>query len=85
MADKKSREEELHRLRHPPSVDVPVVGQVNLPDPEGLIWYAGIGAMALIDLIEWPIAALVAGTHFIEHHSRSKDIQDLCDGIDAGA
>lgn len=41
--------------------------------------------MAAIDLIEWPLALLVAGTHFIENHSHNRDIQELAEGIDAGA
>ena len=41
--------------------------------------------MSAVDLIEWPIAALVAGTHFIENHVHNRDVQQLADGIDSGA
>lgn len=59
--------------------------KVNLPSRAGLLWYAGIGAMAAAELVEWPIALLLAGTHFVEDHSHSRDIQELAEGIDAGA
>jgi hypothetical protein len=86
MATTQHRRQNIERLRNPPSISVPAIGtKVNLPDRSGLAWYAGLGAMAAVELIEWPIALLVAGTHFIEHHAHSRDIQELADGIDAGA
>ena len=75
----------MDRLRHPPSVAVPGTGsRINLPDRPALAWYAGLGAMAALELIEWPFALVVAGTHFLENHSRSREIQELAEGIEAG-
>lgn len=59
--------------------------EIKLPDGAGLAWYAGIGAMAAAEVVEWPVALLVAGTHFIENNARNRDIQELADGISAGA
>jgi hypothetical protein len=59
--------------------------KVNLPDGAGLAWYAGIGAMAAAEVVEWPVALLVAGTHFIENNARNRDMQELADGISSGA
>ena len=75
----------IQGLRDRPSVRLPGLGKINLPDKPGLLWYAGIGTMVAIDLIEWPVAALVAGTHFIESHTHNRDIQQLADGIGSGA
>lgn len=50
-----------------------------------MAWYAGIGAMAALEWIEWPVALIVTGTHFIENHAHSRSIQDLAEGIEAGA
>lgn len=86
MATAKTRRNISRLKRGGPSVNVPgTATKINLPDRSGLLWYAGIGAMAAAELIEWPIALLVAGTHFIENHSRSRDIQELAEGVDAGA
>ncbi len=87
MPEKKGTHKNIERLRHgPPAVEVPGTRtKVNLPDRAGLLWYAGIGAMAAIELVEWPIALLLAGTHFVENHSRSRDMQELAEGVDAGA
>jgi hypothetical protein len=69
-----------------PSVTLPGTRtKINLPDRQAVLWYAGITAMAAIDLIEWPVALLVAGTHFIENHAHNRDIQELAEGIESGA
>jgi hypothetical protein len=69
-----------------PSVTLPGSDtKINLPDRAGLAWYAGIGVMAAAELIEWPVAVLVAGTHFIQNHSHQRDIQELAEGIQASA
>ena len=70
----------------PPSVRLPLSGtKINLPDKGGLLWYAGLGAMAAAELVEWPIALLLAGTHFVENHSHSRDLQNLAEGLEEGA
>ena len=39
----------MERLRHPPSVTLPVTGTtINLPDGPALAWYSGLGAMAAL-------------------------------------
>lgn len=69
-----------------PSVTLPGSNmKINLPDRTGLAWYAGLGLMAAVELIEWPVAAIVAGTHFIQNHSHHRDIQELAQGIQASA
>jgi hypothetical protein len=52
--------------------------------PEHLAWYAGLTAMALFEVIEWPIAIAVAVGHEIAHRSRNKALRELVEGIEAG-
>lgn len=86
MPPKRRKNEKLERLRHPPSVSIPGTDtRINLPDRPALAWYAGIGAMAAMELIEWPIALVITGTHLIENHVHSRSIQELADGIESGA
>jgi hypothetical protein len=74
------------RVRRAPSVTLPFTHtKVSLPHGPGLVWYAGIGAMAAAELVEWPVALLVAGTHFIENNTRNRDIEELAEGISSGA
>jgi hypothetical protein len=52
--------------------------------PEHLAWYAGITVMALFEVIEWPVALVIAVGHEIAHRSRSKALRELAEGIEAG-
>lgn len=47
-------------------------------------WYAGLGAMAMIGLIEWPVAVVVGATHYIQNHSNDQLADQVAGGIDAG-
>jgi hypothetical protein len=87
MPRRDTRNKKLDRLRQgSPSFTLPVINvDVGLPDRAGLLWYAGLGAMAAAEFVEWPIALLLAGTHFIENHSHSRDMQAIAEGIDTGA
>jgi hypothetical protein len=42
------------------SVVIPFLGEVILPPPDGLAWYAGVAVLALIGFIQWPVAAVLA-------------------------
>jgi hypothetical protein len=40
--------------------------------------------MALFEVIEWPVAIVIAVGHEIAHRARSKAIRELAEGIEAG-
>jgi len=40
--------------------------------------------MALLEVIEWPVALVIAVGHEIAHRSRSKALRELAEGIEAG-
>jgi hypothetical protein len=54
------------------AVNVPVVGRVKIPPPEHLAYYGALGLMAAVELIDWPIALVVAAGHLMaeQHHNR---------------
>jgi predicted membrane protein len=59
----------------------------SAPEPhavERLAWYAGLTLMALFEVIEWPIAVVIAVGHEISHRARSRAIRQLAEGIEAG-
>jgi hypothetical protein len=57
---------------HGVSLDLPLVGHMNLPPLYHLGWYAGLATLAAVEIIEWPIAALLAVGKALadNHHSR---------------
>ena len=50
-------------------VTIPFLGEVILPPPDGLAWYAGVAVLALTGIIEWPVAVVLAiGKTLVDRH-----------------
>src|SRR3954453_18594725 len=47
------------------TVIVPALGSVQLPSPDTLAWLGGLTALAVIGLVEWPIAVAVGAGHVL--------------------
>jgi hypothetical protein len=60
------RKPELRAPRLPGRRDMETAAQVTqsfLPPPQRLVYYAGLGALAALEVVEWPVAvAIAAGT-----------------------
>lgn len=54
------------------AVNLPLVGQVDIPRPEELAYYGGLAALAAFELIDWPVALVIAAGHVMasSHHNR---------------
>lgn len=51
------------------SVDLPIVGRVMVPPPEQLAIYAALGGLAVLELIDWPVAlAMGVGSALVSRH-----------------
>ena len=67
-------------------MQIPVIDlEVRRPARSSLAWYAGIGTMAALGLIEWPLAAVVATSHLISQDSRAPTVSDAAEGAGSGA
>ncbi|MDV2474959.1 hypothetical protein F8M49_05105 [Rhodococcus zopfii] len=76
-----SHRETVERVRQAErfAVSLPIVGRVGIPRPEHLAFYAALGALAALEIIEWPVAVIVAAGHVMaaeEHHRTLHDIGD---------
>ncbi|MBW0017484.1 MAG: hypothetical protein JO236_08070 [Mycobacterium sp.] len=79
MAEKKARRvatqaEAVEKVREGETfvVNVPVLGQVEIPRPDQLAYYGGLAALAALELIDWPVAVVIAAGHLLaaNHHNR---------------
>jgi hypothetical protein len=79
MAEKKSRRgtsqrEAVEQIREGETfaVNLPVIGSVEIPRPEQLAYYGGLAALAVFELIDWPVALVIAAGHLMasNHHNR---------------
>jgi hypothetical protein len=48
-----------------------------LPDPKRLLWWGGLAALAAVEVIEWPVAVVVAaGSYVAERMARQDNRRD---------
>jgi hypothetical protein len=64
----------VDRIREAESfaVQLPIVGRVRIPRPDQLAYYGGLAVLAAIEIIDWPVALIIATGHALanQHHSR---------------
>ncbi|RLP95874.1 hypothetical protein EAD98_12325 [Micromonospora sp. CV4] len=46
-------------------VEVPMLGEVAVPPPDRLAYYAGLGVLAALQVIEWPLALVITAGHLL--------------------
>lgn len=64
------------------AVVVPFVGTFTLPPPQHLAWYAGVGLLALFDLVDWPVALILAVGKALADNRRNATLRELGDALD---
>lgn len=52
-------------------VTLPVLGSINLGPPDQLAYLAGIATLTALEIIEWPIALVIATGHLLADQRRS--------------
>ena len=68
----------------PPGVTLPVTGWVvPLPTAAQIPWIAGLGLAAAVELIDWPVAILLAVGHTIMTNSKNEQLRELAEGVEA--
>ena len=64
----------VDRIREAESfaVHLPGLGRVRIPRPEQLAYFGGLAALAAIEIIDWPVALIIATGHVLasQHHNR---------------
>jgi len=59
------------------ALDLPVLGHIRIPHAEELAYYGGLGALAALQIIDWPVALAIAVGHALAHNHRSRIAQEL--------
>lgn len=66
------------------AIDLPMVGAVKLPHPHDVAFYAGIGALVALELIEWPAAVALAVGHALvgqRQHQRLREFGEALEEV----
>ncbi len=64
------------------AVNLPIFGQVEIPRPEVLAYYGGLAALAAFELIDWPVALVIAGGHLLASNHHNKLLEELGEAIE---
>ena len=69
-----------------PTIRIPLLDvHLTLPGPPKLAYYAGLGAMAAFEFIDWPVALVIAAGHEVATRTRNPEVQQAAEGTESGA
>lgn len=89
MAENKSRRkvsqrEAVDHIREGETfaVNLPMLGQVEIPRPEQLAYYGGLALLAVFELIDWPVAAVIAAGHLMANNHHNRLLEELGEAME---
>jgi xanthosine utilization system XapX-like protein len=63
-------------------VNLPVIGRVRIPRPEQVAYYGALGALAALEIIEWPIALAIAAGHALVQNQHNRVAQEIGEALE---
>jgi hypothetical protein len=64
-------------------VRIPLIGSVMIPPPDRVAYYTGMGVLAAIGVIEWPLAVVVAAGHVLADQHMFARVRGLGEAFEA--
>lgn len=63
--------------KHTVRITLPVFGPVKLPATEKLAFYAGLAAVAVLGIVEWPVVAVISVGHLLAEDRHNQLVRDF--------
>ncbi|MFD2080435.1 hypothetical protein SAMN05421678_12520 [Actinopolymorpha cephalotaxi] len=63
--------------KHTVRMTLPVFGPVTLPATEKLAFYAGLAAVAVLGIVEWPVVVVISVGHLMAEDQRNRLVRDF--------
>jgi hypothetical protein len=63
-------------------VTLPALGSINLGPPDQLVYLAGIATLTALEIIEWPIALVIAAGHLLAEQRRSNTMHAFGEALE---
>lgn len=78
-SERATHREAVERVREARSfaVTLPIVGKVRVPRPEQLAFYGALGALAAVEIIEWPVALVLGVGHALMQNEHSRVAEEV--------
>jgi len=64
------------------AINLPMFGKMEIPRPEQLAYYGGLAALAAFELIDWPVALVIAAGHLLASNHHNKLLEELGEAIE---
>lgn len=65
-----------------PKVVLPVLGKVHLPPPQQLAWLGGLATLAVVGVLEWPVAAAIGIGHVLSQQHHVQVLRDFGEALE---
>ena len=63
-------------------VNLPIIGATEIPRPEQLAYLGGLGVLAALELIDWPVAAVIGAGHLLASNHHNKILEELGEAME---
>lgn len=63
-------------------LSLPGIGQLRLPPPDQLAFLGGIAALAVMGMVEWPVAAVLTVGHLLAHNRHHELLSEFGEALD---
>lgn len=63
-------------------VTLPAFGRINLGPPDQLAYLAGIATLTALEIIEWPVAVMIAAGHLLAEQRRSNALHAFGEALE---
>ena len=63
-------------------ITMPALGRINLGSPDQLAYIAGIATLAALEIIEWPVAVIIAAGHLLAEQRRSDTLHAFGEALE---
>ena len=64
------------------AMNLPMFGKMEIPRPEQLAYYGGLAALAAFELIDWPVALVIAAGHLLASNHHNRLLEELGEAIE---
>ena len=64
------------------TVGVPLFGEVTLPHPRDAAFYAGVGVLVALELLDWPAAVALAVGHALVGAQQHRRLQEFGEALE---
>jgi hypothetical protein len=63
-------------------LEVPVLGTVTVPSRDQLVFFGGLGVLAVVGVIEWPVAAVVGAGHLLAAKRNNRALREFGEALE---